>query len=76
MGLGVLTFLRIKARAALYEWRVDQRGMEMIEIVLIAALVIIGSIVFWKFLGTAVTKRLWDLCNGVNEGHCGVDPQP
>jgi hypothetical protein len=70
----IVKYLSIKARAAMYNLRGDQRGLETIEIVLIAALVIVGSVLLWKYLGEGVKVRLYDLCQGVNEGHCGGQP--
>jgi Flp pilus assembly pilin Flp len=63
--LEIVRYLSIKARAALYELRGDQRGLETIEIVLIAALVIVGSIFLWKAIGGGVTDRLTELCKGI-----------
>jgi hypothetical protein len=63
------------SRAALYELRGDQRGLETIEIVLIAALLIVGSIIFWRFLGYGVQLRLFGLCEAIAEkGACGDPP--
>jgi len=38
----------------------DERGLEGIEYLLIAALVIIASIAAWKFLGTTIQKNVRD----------------
>jgi len=45
----------------------DQRGLEMIEVVLIAALVIIVCIVIWRNLGTVLVKRIAVLCEAIAE---------
>ncbi|HEY3365650.1 MAG TPA: hypothetical protein VGK74_11395 [Symbiobacteriaceae bacterium] len=53
----------------------DEHGMEMIEIVLIAALVVIMSILAWKFLGFAIQSKLHELCEDiVGAGKCGDAP--
>lgn len=52
----------------------DQRGLEMIEIVLISALVIIVSLVIWRNFGTVMVKRIAVLCEAVaeNPSECAV----
>lgn len=62
-----LTMSRLWLRTTLGRVVRDQRGLEMIEIVLIAALVIIVSIVIWRNLGTVLVKRIAVLCEAIAE---------
>jgi Flp pilus assembly pilin Flp len=57
--------LNMRVKAVLKWLRGDQRGLETIEIVLIAALVIVGSIVLWRTIGGGVRDNLGKLCDAV-----------
>lgn len=63
----LLTMARVQLRRALSRVVQDQRGLEMIEIVLISALVIIVSIVIWRNFGNVLVKRVAVLCQAVAE---------
>ncbi|HEY8345965.1 MAG TPA: Flp family type IVb pilin [Symbiobacteriaceae bacterium] len=62
-----LTMGRLWLRRILSKIVRDQRGLEMIEVVLIAALVIIVCIVIWRNLGTVLVKRIAVLCEAIAE---------
>lgn len=63
----LLTLARVRLRSALSKVVTDQRGLEMIEIVLISALVILVTIVIWRNFGNVLVKRISVLCEAIAE---------
>ncbi len=50
--------IRSVVKSKLHRLHRDERGLEGIEYLLIAALVIIASIAAWKFLGTKIQENV------------------
>lgn|GEM_PF-3739361 len=63
----LISMARARLRSALSKFVRDQQGLEMIEIVLISALVILVTIVIWRNFGNVLVKRIAVLCEAIAE---------
>ena len=66
---------RIRARKALGTFVEDQHGLEMIEIVLIATLVVIAAIVIWRNFGQVLVGQVQKMCTEISgdASKCGTN---
>lgn len=66
-------YARARLRSLLRRFVGDERGLEMIEIALIAALVVIVSIVIVRKVGVGIQENFQDLCEGIrDQGDCST----
>ncbi|MGE5672718.1 MAG: Flp family type IVb pilin [Mycobacterium leprae] len=72
-------YLRIRCRPFLRRLAKEVSGLETIEIVLIAALVVIASIAAWRMLGGVIQDRLYKICVAImgdaEASKCGTAPE-